>query len=154
MRPKLSLRCCDRIVQVPAPSRGPSTAGWPGPDCWLTCWSPNSPITCRCTGRSEIYEREGVELERSTLAELGRGESRVLAPLVDARAARYVLDSRQAARRRHAGAGAGAGQRVKTKTGRLWTYVRDDRPAGDTAAPAVWFALLARTARASIRRNT
>jgi hypothetical protein len=28
----------------------------------------------------------------------------------------------------------------KTKTGRLWTYVRDDRPAGSTAAPAVWFA--------------
>ena len=28
----------------------------------------------------------------------------------------------------------------KTKTGRLWTYVRDDRPAGDTASPAVWFA--------------
>jgi transposase len=28
----------------------------------------------------------------------------------------------------------------KTKTGRLWTYVRDDRPAGDTVAPAVWFA--------------
>jgi hypothetical protein len=27
----------------------------------------------------------------------------------------------------------------KTKTGRLWTYVRDDRPAGDPAAPAVWF---------------
>jgi transposase-like protein len=46
---------------------------------------------------------------------------------------------RQAARRRHAGAGVGAGQ-GKTKTGRLWTYVRDDRPAGDPAAPAVWFA--------------
>jgi transposase len=28
----------------------------------------------------------------------------------------------------------------KTKTGRLWTSVRDDRPARDTAAPAVWFA--------------
>jgi hypothetical protein len=28
----------------------------------------------------------------------------------------------------------------KTKTGRLWTYVRDDRPASDNAAPAVWFA--------------
>jgi hypothetical protein len=27
----------------------------------------------------------------------------------------------------------------KTKTGRLWTYVRDDRPCGDIAAPAVWF---------------
>src|SRR5215472_6885418 len=29
---------------------------------------------------------------------------------------------------------------TKTKTGRLWTYVRDDRPAGSTEAPAVWFA--------------
>jgi transposase len=29
---------------------------------------------------------------------------------------------------------------AKTKTGRLWTYVRDDRPPGDTVAPAVWFA--------------
>ncbi|EOV78504.1 hypothetical protein A1UC_01542, partial [Escherichia coli KTE70] len=28
----------------------------------------------------------------------------------------------------------------KTKTGRLWTYVRDDRNAGSTLAPAVWFA--------------
>jgi hypothetical protein len=28
----------------------------------------------------------------------------------------------------------------KTKLGRLWTYVRDDRPAGDVMAPAVWFA--------------
>src|ERR1039457_6624697 len=28
----------------------------------------------------------------------------------------------------------------KTKTGRLWTYVRDDRPAGKDTAPAVWFA--------------
>ena len=28
----------------------------------------------------------------------------------------------------------------KTKLGRLWTYVRDDRPAGDSAAAAVWFA--------------
>jgi transposase len=28
----------------------------------------------------------------------------------------------------------------KTKTGWLWTYVRDDRPAGDVTPPAVWFA--------------
>ena len=28
----------------------------------------------------------------------------------------------------------------RTKTGRLWTYVRDDRPAGDATPPAVWFA--------------
>ena len=29
--------------------------------------------------------------------------------------------------------------RGKTKTGRLWTYVRDDRPRADAAAPAVLF---------------
>jgi hypothetical protein len=28
----------------------------------------------------------------------------------------------------------------KTKTGRPWTYVRDDRPSGADTAPAVWFA--------------
>jgi transposase len=28
----------------------------------------------------------------------------------------------------------------KTKLGRLWTYVRDDRLAGDQTPPAVWFA--------------
>jgi hypothetical protein len=28
--------------------------------------------------------------------------------------------------------------RGTTKTGRLWTYVRDDRPAGSTVPPAVW----------------
>jgi transposase len=28
----------------------------------------------------------------------------------------------------------------KTKTGRVWTYVRDDRPAGEESPPAVWFA--------------
>src|SRR5437588_5176634 len=29
---------------------------------------------------------------------------------------------------------------AKTKTARLWTYVRDDRPSGSAEAPAVWFA--------------
>jgi transposase len=29
--------------------------------------------------------------------------------------------------------------RGETKTGRLWTYVRDDRPAGSAEAAAVWF---------------
>jgi hypothetical protein len=29
--------------------------------------------------------------------------------------------------------------RGRTKTGRLWVYVRDDRPAGSADAPAVWF---------------
>lgn len=30
--------------------------------------------------------------------------------------------------------------RKKAKTGRIWTYVRDDRNAGSSEPPAVWFA--------------
>jgi hypothetical protein len=88
--------------------------------------------------QSEIYAREGVELERSTLADWGGGASELLEPLVGC-LRRYVM----AGTKLHADdtpvpvLAPGTG---KTKTGRLWTYVRDDRPAGDKAAPAVWFA--------------
>jgi transposase len=88
--------------------------------------------------QSDIYEREGVELDRSTLADWVGGASRTLEPLVDA-VRRYVLD----AKKLHGDdipvpvLAPGNG---KTKTGRLWTYVRDDRPAGSIEAPAVWFA--------------
>jgi hypothetical protein len=88
--------------------------------------------------QSEIYAREGVELERSTLADWVGGTSRLLAPLVEA-LRRHVMS----ANKLHADdtpvpvLAPGNG---KTKTGRLWTYVRDDRPAGEATAPAVWFA--------------
>jgi transposase len=87
--------------------------------------------------QSEIYAREGVELDRSTLAEWVGGTSRLLAPLVEA-LRRHVL----AGQKLHADdtpvpvLAPGLG---KTKTGRLWTYVRDDRPAGEATPPAVWF---------------
>ncbi|MFB3825536.1 MAG: IS66 family transposase, partial [Bryobacteraceae bacterium] len=88
--------------------------------------------------QSDIYEREGIELDRSTLAGWVGGASRALAPLVEA-LRRYVMSTAKL----HGDdtpvpvLAPGNG---KTKVGRLWTYVRDDRPAGDTAAPAVWFA--------------
>jgi hypothetical protein len=88
--------------------------------------------------QSQIYARAGVELDRSTLAEWVGGSSRLLRPLVEA-LRRHVL----AAGKLHADdtpvpvLAPGLG---KTKTGRLWTYVRDDRPAGDSTPAAVWFA--------------
>jgi hypothetical protein len=88
--------------------------------------------------QSEIYEREGVELDRSTMADWVGGATRVMMPLVEA-LQRYVIST-----------GKLHGDDIpvpvlapgngKTKTARLWTYVRDDRPSGDAAAPAVWFA--------------
>jgi hypothetical protein len=88
--------------------------------------------------QSQIFARTGVELDRSTLAEWVGGSSRLLAPLVEV-LRRHVM----AAGKLHADdtpvpvLAPGLG---KTKTGRLWTYVRDDRPAGDSTPAAVWFA--------------
>jgi hypothetical protein len=88
--------------------------------------------------QSEIYGRQGVELDRSTLAKWVGEASHLLEPLVEV-LRRYVM----AADKLHGDdtpvpvLAPGNG---KTKTGRLWTYVRDDRASGDTAPPAVWFA--------------
>ena len=136
VRPKLSCSSCERIVQSPAPSR-PIERGKAGPGLLahvlVAKYCDHQPLY----RQSEIYAREGVELERSTLADWVGGVSRLLTPLVDA-IARHVL----ATGKLHADdipvpvLAPGNG---KTKIGRLWTYVRDDRPAADSAAPAVWF---------------
>ena len=137
VRTKLSCTKCDCIVQAEAPSR-PIERGIPGPGLLahvlVSKYCDHQPLD----RQSEIYARQGVELERSTMADWVGASSRLLEPLVEA-LRRYVT----VAGKLHADdtpvpvLAPGNG---KTKTGRLWTYVRDDRPAGDTAAPAVWFA--------------
>ena len=137
VRPKLRCTKCDHIVQAAAPTR-PIERGVAGPGLLahvlVSKYADHLPLY----RQSEIYARYGVELERSTLADWVGGTSKLLDPLVET-LRRYVM----AAGKVHADdtpvpvLAPGNG---KTKTGRLWTYVRDDRPAGDTAAPAVWFA--------------
>jgi transposase len=137
VRPKLSCQQCERIVQAPAPSR-PIARGLAGPGLLahvlVSKYADHLPLYRQC----EIYGRQGIELERSTLADWVGGTSALLDPLVEV-LRRYVM----AASKLHADdtrvpvLAPGTG---KTKTGRLWTYVRDDRPAGDPAAPAAWYA--------------
>jgi transposase len=137
VRPKLACGCCDKIVQAEAPSR-PIERGVAGPGLLahvlVSKYCDHLPLY----RQSEIYAREGVELERSTLADWVGGTSALLAPLVEA-LRRHVMS----ATKLHADdtpvpvLAPGNG---KTKTGRLWTYVRDDRPAGDATPAAVWFA--------------
>ena len=137
VRPKLSCDACDRIVQAPAPSR-PIDRGLAGPGLLahvlVAKYADHQPLY----RQSEIYAREGVDLDRSTLAGWVGATSELLAPLVEA-----VREHVMAASKLHADdtpvpvLAPGNG---KTKTGRLWTYVRDDRPCGDPTAPAVWFA--------------
>src|SRR2546425_2442696 len=137
VRPKLACGCCDRIVQAEAPSR-PIARGVAGPGLLAHVLASKFADHLPLYRQSEIYARQGVELDRSTLADWVSGTSQLFEPLVEA-LRRHVM----AAQKLHADdtpvpvLAPGNG---KTKTARLWTYVRDDRPAGAQIPPAVWFA--------------
>jgi transposase len=137
VRPKFACAACEHVVEAPAPAR-PIERGLPGPallaHVLVSKYADHLPLY----RQSQIYAREGVDLDRSTLAGWVGAASELLAPLVD-QIRKHVL----AASKIHADdapvpvLAPGNG---KTKTGRLWTYVRDDRSAGLKTAPAVWFA--------------
>jgi transposase len=134
IRPKMSCRHCETITQAPAPSL-PIERGRPGPNLLahvlVAKYCDHTPLH----RQSVIYGRAGVELERSTLADwVGQ--------------AAFLLEPLAAAITHHVRAGAALHAddtpvpvldpgRGKTKTGRLWVLVRDERPWGGPAPPAV-----------------
>jgi transposase len=137
IRPKMACTCCDCILQAPAPSR-PIERGIAGPGLLAHVLVSKFADHLPLYRQSVIYAREGVELDRALLADWVGASSALLRPLVDA-IHRYVL----CAKKLHADdtpipvLAPGNG---KTKTARLWTYVRDDRPSGSAEPAAVWFA--------------
>jgi transposase len=136
VRPKFSCSCCSQIVQAPAPSR-PIERSIAGPGLLahiLTAkYCDHQPLY----RQSQIYARDGIDLDRSTLAGMVGRCGALFTPLAAA-IGKHV----KAALKIHADdipipvLSPGNG---KTKTGRLWVYVRDDRPWADPAPPAVWF---------------
>lgn len=133
VRPKFSCRRCEAITQAPMPSL-PIERGRPGPGLiahvLVSKYADHLPLY----RQSGIYERSGIDLERSTLADWVGRSSALLAPLVEAlRKDAMASDVLHGDDTPVPVLAPGAG---KTKTGRLWTYVRDGRPHGDTRAPA------------------
>jgi transposase len=136
VRPKLACDTCSTILQAPAPSR-PIPKGMAGPgllaQVLVSKYADHLPLY----RQSEIYAREGVSLERSTLADWVGQSAALLKPLVE-RIGDYVLSGEKL----HADdtpvpvLAPGLG---KTQTGRLWTYVRDDTAAGRVEPAAVFF---------------
>jgi len=137
VRPKMACCCCDCMAQAAAPSR-PIERSFAGPGLLahvlISKFADHIPLY----RQNLIYQREQVVLSDSTLADWVGGCSRLLQPLVD-----VLHDHVLSGDKVHADdtpvpvLAPGQG---KTKTGRLWTYVRDDRPSGDSIPPAVWFA--------------
>ena len=136
VRPKLSCSSCSHIVQAPAPSR-PIERGIAGPGLLAHILVANFCDHLPLYRQSQIYARDGIDLNRSTLAGMVGRSAALLTPLADA-IGKHVRNATKI----HADdtpipvLSPGNG---KTKTGRLWTYVRDDRPWGNSSPPAVWF---------------
>lgn len=136
VRPKLSCAVCQKIVQAPAPSR-PIARGLAGSGflahVLVSKYCDHLPLYRQC----QIYAREGLDLDRSTLADWVGGASALLEPLVNA-LGRYVLGTYKIHGDDTPVPVLCPGRRT-TKEGRLWTYVRDDRPAASSDPPAVLF---------------
>ena len=136
VREAFSCRLCETVVQTPAPNHtiARERAG-PGllAHIIVSKFDDHLPLY----RQAEIYARDGVDLETSTLSGWVGATAAALAPLVEA-LRRDVLESDVL----HGDdtlvpvLAPGAG---KTKTGRLWTYVRDERPHRGEKPPAAMF---------------
>ena len=137
VRPKLACSRCDCIVQAPQPPK-PIERSYASPALLARIIMAKFAEHLPLYRQSEIYARQGVELHRNTMGRWVDIMGEQLRPLYD-ELKHYVLMPGKV----HADdtpvnvLEPGQG---KTRTGRLWVYVRDDRNAGSTMPAAVWFA--------------
>ena len=136
-RPKLACCHCDHIVQAPMPSK-PIERSYAGPGLLARIVTAKFAEHTPHYRQSEIYRRQDVELSRATLGRWSSAVRELLEPLYDL-LRQYVLIPGKVHTDdipvpvQEPGSG-------KTRTARLWVYVRDDRNAGSKLPPAVWFA--------------
>src|SRR6056297_3643256 len=132
VREKITCRACEKITQPPAPFH-PIPRGWAGPSLLAMIvfekYGQHQPLN----RQSERYAREGVDLSVSTLADQVGAAAELLKPL-NALIEAHVFT---AARLHGDDTTVPLLARGGTKTARLWSYERDDRPFDGTAPPAV-----------------
>jgi transposase len=135
VREKFSCRACEAISQPPAPSH-PIARGRAGPKLLAHILFSKYGLHLPLNRQSAVYAREGIDLDVSTLVDWVGAAAATLMPLVEAIRAHVF-----AAERIHADdTTVPVLAKGKTRTGRLWTYVRDDRPfAGPDPPAAVFF---------------
>src|SRR4051794_25533603 len=134
VREKVSCRACEAVSQPPAPSH-PIARGRAGPGLLALVLAAKYGRHLPLTRQSAIYAGEGVEIEVSTLADWVGASAAGLAPLGLAGRAPVF-----AAGRVHGDdTTVPVLSKGKTRIGRLWTYVRDDRPFAGPDPPAAAF---------------
>ena len=134
VREKFSCRDCEGITKPPAPSH-PIARGRAGPSLLAMILASKFLLHQPLNRQSETYAREGVEIDVSTLAGWVGASVATLDPILEA-IRRHVF----AAERLHVDdTTVPVLAKLKTVTGRIWTYVRDDRPFGGSDPPAALF---------------
>ncbi len=134
VREKFSCRACEKISQPPAPSH-PIARGRAGPGLLAQVLFAKYGLHLPLNRQSEAHAREGIDLDVSTLADWVGASAATLKPIGEAIKAHVF-----AAERIHADdTPIPVLAKAKCRTGRLWAYVRDDRPFGRCDPPAVVF---------------
>jgi len=134
VREKFSCRDCEAIAQAPARFHA-TPRGWAGPNFLAMLlfekFGQHQPLN----RQAERYTREGVPLSLSTLADQVGAGAAALTPIFE-RIKAHVL----AAERLHGDdTTVPVLSKGKTDVGRLWVYVRDDRPIAGPDPPAAVF---------------
>jgi transposase len=134
VREKFSCRSCEAITQPPAPFH-PIARGRAGPGLLAHILFAKFGLHLPLNRQSVTYAREGIDLDVSTLADWVGACAATLMPLVLLIRAQVF-----AAERIHADeTTVKVLAKGECRTGRLWTYVRDDRPFGGLDPPAAAF---------------
>ena len=136
VRPRLACSCGHCIAQAPAPSR-PIARSFAGPGLLAHLMVAKYGDHLPLYRQQQMYAREGVELSDSTLGDWVGACHQLLRPLIEA--LRQHVFSAEKLHTDDTPIPVLAPGTGKTRQARLWTYVRDDRPAGVHEAPAVWF---------------
>src|SRR5258707_348531 len=134
VREKFSCRDCEAITEAPAPSH-PIPRGFAGPSLLAMVLVNKFLLHQPLNRQSKTYAREGIEIDVSILAD-GVGAGVVALDLIIEEIRTHVMS----AERIHADdTTVPVLAKLKTVTGRIWTYVRDDRPFGGKDPPAAAF---------------
>ena len=134
VREKFTCRDCEAVTEPPAPSHA-IPRGFAGPSLLAIILVGKFGDHLPLNRQADAFAREGIDLDVSTLADWVGACAAALDPLLT-EIRRCVLG----AERLHMDdTTVPVLAKVKARTGRLWAYVRDDRPFGGRGPPAVLF---------------
>jgi transposase len=136
IRPKLSCRSCETIIQAPSPDL-PIEKGRPGPGLIANVVVGKYLDGLPLYRQSAILAREGIEIKRATLADWVGHAAWWTAPLAELIGVHVM--SAPVIHTDDTPIAVLAPGNGKTRTGRIWTYVLDERPWQGDRAPAAYY---------------